>query len=543
MHILTSRARFSLAGELTLVNHLASGTLQVASDRLGLSFREFRVHGDLRARARVRDWQWERGILALDDARVEVTHVTVQKSDSSSWPAGLADRALSPSTGLALSLNRISLSARSRHFSFSDPLSELELRATVASARIHDSAILNAFLPAGAPYAIRAQDGGLSSELQAEIRAHVLDGTVAVRAQRMGIGGREFWVGGDIELLARVSDWNFAAHSMTVEGARLVLSNVVGGVRGHPGKDFDAAPAPSDALGKVDFHAERVELQANTPRLDLVTPSSGRLEAHVAIVGAALPDATVFQRFLPETSILSIESGRARASADLDVSSAKHTARGTLEVNLAQTGIRINQTHLVGDFDLSARLVGYDPDRDRFDISGSRIAMRNVTVTQASTNALQWEGDAMFKEATFQMAPQPELDGRFDVEALDANPILAVLLGNGIPRIFVGLTRMPHLAAAGRLTMGATRLALRDLDAHGGDISVEGTYVLGRGHRSGAFVVGKGPLSAGFRLDDGGAHLRLFGLRGWLREQTRASLRLLDEVPQPSVTASPPGGP
>ena len=149
----------------------------------------------------------------------------------------------------------------------------------------------------------------------------------------------------------------------------------------------------------------------------------------------------------------------------------------------------------------------------------------------------------MFKEATFQMAPQPELDGRFDVEALDANPILAVLLGNGIPRIFVGLTRMPHLAAAGRLTMGATRLALRDLDAHGGDISVEGTYVLGRGHRSGAFVVGKGPLSAGFRLDDGGAHLRLFGLRGWLREQTRASLRLLDEVPQPSVTASPPGGP
>jgi hypothetical protein len=155
--------------------------------------------------------------------------------------------------------------------------------------------------------------------------------------------------------------------------------------------------------------------------------------------------------------------------------------------------------------------------------------MRDVQVTNASTDTLQWQGDAVFNEATLRLDPQPELDAKLTVEARDASPILAMLLGNGLPKIFVGLTQMPHLSGAAQLTIGASNVALRDLDARGGDISIEGTYVVGRKHRAGAFVLGKGPLSAGFRLDDDGTHLHFFGLRSWLREETRASLRLIDD--------------
>jgi hypothetical protein len=38
-------------------------------------------------------------------------------------------------------------------------------------------------------------------------------------------------------------------------------------------------------------------------------------------------------------------------------------------------------------------------------------------------------------------------------------------------------------------------------------------------HTRGAFVVEKGPFSAGLRIDDGGAHVRLFGLDAWLRDE------------------------
>jgi hypothetical protein len=39
-----------------------------------------------------------------------------------------------------------------------------------------------------------------------------------------------------------------------------------------------------------------------------------------------------------------------------------------------------------------------------------------------------------------------------------------------------------------------------------------------------AFVVQKGPWSAGLRLDDQGSHIRLFGLDRWYEDQSRAAL-------------------
>jgi hypothetical protein len=543
MHILPGRARFSLACQLTLVDHLASGTLDVASEQLGFSFRDFRVGLDLRAKARVHEWHWERGDLALDQADVDMTKVSVDRPGNEAGdrpaPSGPSDRSPSPSTDPALSFGRISLGAKSRHFSLPDPLKEIQLTASLVDARVHDSAIVNAFLPAGAPFAIRAKEGSFSSDIQAAIRAHVLEGTVAARAQRMGIGGRSFHIGGDIDVLAHVLDWDFTANTLAVQDAQVLFSHVAGGLREGPAESFDAAPASARATAKMDFRAERVELWASTPRLDLVKPSRQKLDARVAIVDAELPDATVLERFMPANSILAVESGRARVSANLEVSSTRRTAQGRLDVDLAHTGIRFNETHLAGNFKVSAQLLGYDPDQDLFEVSGSRVTMRDVQVTNASTSTLQWQGDAVFKEATFRLRPRPELEGRLTVEALDASPILAILLGNGLPKIFVGLTRMPHLSASARLTLGASHVALRDLDAHGGDLSIEGIYVLGQGHRAGAFVVGKGPVSVGFRLNDEGAHLRLFGLEGWLREETRASLRLLDEPPPPS-DATPP---
>jgi len=547
MHVLPGSAHFSLSSDLTLADHLASGTLDVASAKLGFSFRDFRIHGDLRGKARVHAWRWERGDLALDRADVDVTNVLIDRpgDESRGRPPlhGPPDRTPSTSPEHALSFRRIALGARSSRFSFADPLAQLQLTASLVDAQVHDSAIVNAFLPTGAPFAIRAKDGSFSSDIQASIRAQVLEGTVAVRARRMGIGGKSFFLGGDIDVLAQVSDWDFTANTLAVKDARVLFSNVAGGFHGGADEGPDVAPGSGRRSSKTDFRAERVEMRAKTPRLDLVKPSRRNLDAGLAVVDAELPDATVLQQFMPADSILALESGRASVSANLEVSSTESTAHGSLNMDLAHTGIRFHETHLAGDFELSARVLGYDSDHDLLDVSGSRFSMRDVQVTNASTSTLQWQGDAVFNEATLRLGSHPELDGRLAIEAADASPILAILLGNGIPGIFVGLTRMPHLSAATRFTVGARYLAFRDLDAHGGDLSIEGIYVLGQTHRAGAFVVGKGPLSAGFRLDDEGAHLHFFGLRSWLRDETRASMRLLDSPQPPSDAASPVGQP
>jgi hypothetical protein len=540
MHVLSERARFSLACELALANHRAGGTLDVTSKQLGFSFGDFHVGVDLRARARVHDWQWERGDLALDRADVDITNVSVYR------PARVegAGPGPSPAAGAApavpaLSFARISLGAKSRHFSFGDPLEEVDLTAALVDAKVHDSSVVNAFLPSGAPFLFRADEGGFSSDIEAEVRDHVLRGTIALRAKNMGIGGKSLHIEGDADVAARVSSWDFAANTVGVDDAHVVLSRVTGGFHGAPADASIPALASANALDKPDFRAETVELWAATPTLDLVKPTLQNVDGRVTIVGAELPDATVLQSFVPAGSIVGVEFGGARVAGNLEVSSTRHTAHGRLEVELPQTGIRFHETHLAGNFKVSALLLGYDPDRKVFDVSGSSVAMHDVQVTNASTDTSRWQGDAVFKDATLRLDPDPELDGKVTVEARDASPILAILLGNGLPKIFVGLTRMPHLSGAARLTMGSRNVALRDLDAHGGDISIEGLYVVAHDHRAGAFIVGKGPFSAGFALDDKGAHLRLFGLKGWLRDETVTSLRLLDGSRPPSGTAAP----
>jgi hypothetical protein len=544
MHVLSERARFSLACELGLANHLAGGTLDLTSKQLGFSFGDFHVGVDLRARARVHDWQWERGDLALDRADVDITNVSIYRpgKDEGAGPGPSPSSGATPAVP-ALSFARISLGAKSSHFSFGDPLEQVDLTAALVDAKVHDPSVVNAFLPIGAPFLFRADDGGFSSDIEAAVRNHVLRGTIALRATKMGIGGKSLHVEGDADVLARVSNWDFAANTVGVDDVHLVLSRVTGGFHGAPADASIPALASANALDKPDFRAERVELWGTTPTLDLVQPTLQNVDGRVTIVGAELPDATVLQPLLPAGSIVGLEFGGARVAGDFEMSSTRHTAHGRVDVELPQTGIRFHETHLAGNFKVSALVLGYDPARKLFDVSGSRVEMRDVQVTNASTDTSRWQGDAVFKDATFQLDPDPELDGKVTVEARDASPILAILLGNGLPKIFVGLTRMPHLSGAARLTMGSRNVALRDLDAHGGDISIEGLYVVAHDHRAGAFIVGKGPFSAGFALDDKGAHLRLFGLKGWLRDETVASLRLLDQPRPPTGTAAPQAPP
>jgi hypothetical protein len=199
-----------------------------------------------------------------------------------------------------------------------------------------------------------------------------------------------------------------------------------------------------------------------------------------------------------------------------------------VEVVLAHSGVRFHETHFVGDFRAIAHIDGFDVEQPVVDLSGSTLEMRNVQVSNASTETSSWRGDALLRKGTLRWDPQPELDAWLTLDARDANPLLAALLRNDLPKAFSGLTSMPSLLASARLTVGAHQLALRDVDARGGDLALRGRYVVRGDHRRGAFILDKGILSVGLHLGDDGGHLRFFALDGWLRDETRAAMRTFD---------------
>jgi hypothetical protein len=147
--------------------------------------------------------------------------------------------------------------------------------------------------------------------------------------------------------------------------------------------------------------------------------------------------------------------------------------------------------------------------------------MRDVRITDSAEDTTAWSGDLVLQEGRFALAPTPRLSGSLTLRARDASPLLAVLLRGTLPNLIAPLAKMPELAVSTDFVVEPDELLVTNLIASGGDLSLLGTYALSGGQRHGAFLVQKGPLSAGIRMDDEGAHLRLFDLNRWYSDQRR----------------------
>ncbi len=494
--------RFAATCHAVVADHIAKGTIEVQSKRLRLEYAGLALAADVRAKARVHAWHWEHGDLALDDARVDVRDVRVTRR-------GLVEAGVAP-----VSVERISLHAKSSRFAFADPLARVTLDAAMQGGQVKDAAVLNAFLPEGSTFALDAEDGRLAGEVHAEVVGHVARGTVAVRGENVGIVTGSVRLRGDPDVTAEVSEWDLTKDTTRVLGSRMIVTNARGSLRRE---------------GAWDASVDRVELDARTDKLDLARPTLRGVDGRLVIANAVLPDATSLKALLPPDGIVAIESGRADVGADVTLSATEKTATGKIDVTLTRAGVRFHEVHVLGDFRLTARIVGFDPERGVVDLSGSTLAMRDVAVTNASTNAAHWHADAVMNKTSLRLSP-PELATSLSLDADDASPVLAVLLGDDLPGILAGMTHMHRLLASARLVMRTHEFAFCDIDAHGSDLAFRGCYVVRGDRRHGAFVVRKGLFSVGLWLGNtGGAKVRFFGLDGWLRGETAHALRLWGE--------------
>jgi hypothetical protein len=502
MRLVSGNTRFSLDARLKVADRLARGTVDIQSKGMTVAYREFRLDADVLVHGRVHDWHWGSGDLALPEASVDVAHVTITHRGSEGERGGAA-----------VSFARIALVASSAHFKFADPLANISMSASVAGARVHRPSALGAFLPERTALLLESEDGGFDAEVRADVEEHVAKGQVRVHAFRMGGGGQRVHLGGDIDLFADVAGWDLDRGTMALRESRLKVTRVEG--RFHP-------------RGGPDFSAARVELEARTPGFDIQRPTLRGGDFHLVIENAVLPDARALSALLPPEGDVWIESGTGRVSADLAVSASNPSAAGTADVTLANGALRLGGMLLSGDFHINAGLRGLSPEEDLVGLSDARVEMRNVAISGATATTSGWRGDVTLSRASLRLAPTPQLDGVVSLDARDARPFLAILFGNDFPKILVRVVDVPRLVASARVTVGADRLAVLDLDAGGGDVALRGSYAAIGGRRRGGVIARKCFLSVGLGLDDDGTHLRLFGLEGWLRGRRRAVVKLLD---------------
>jgi hypothetical protein len=344
-----------------------------------------------------------------------------------------------------------------------------------------------------------------------------------------------------------------------------------------------AGSARFEREGEALVVAPRIDASAEAGPIAI---DHGIEEPHATVFSddVEVPDVRAFASVLPEDAKITLGGGRARAefraeawpddsratgrasmqAEDLDVTAGGVRVRGGASAKAsvasfdwrtkrlekpdasAQIGLRVqtlptagadgnpSSTSFAGD--VRAILLARDLDQHdgTLDMSGSGVALRNVSIAGAPPGDSR--GDVRLQNATLKLE-NPHLEGILSADVTDATALLEGLR-SAVPVMFRGLLNIPRLLASARLTMTGERVALREVQAHGGSLVVHGLYEAQPKDHLGAFVVDGGPVSVGIRLDPEGTHVRLFGLGSWLDDQEADANKRLGAPTRPTAPAS-----
>ncbi len=497
VRLATRQARFEASANVVLDGPRGKGDFQVRAPGLAVTYPGRRIDLDLDLKGRAHSNDWKSASLSVDTAALIATHLVVR------------DLIGDPDSGPAVSVARVAIEATSSKLSLSDPFARGSLIGSIDEGHMISTTALGDLLPAGTVSLASKEGATFSGDVALQVEDHIAHGAASLTAYGLGVAGPKIRVAGDTKVVADVARWD--SRRKTLGGSiAMTIRNAAGGFDEHP--------------GPPDFSADRIEGRVSATSFDLASPSMTGVDYGLRIGHAKLVDARAFNAFLPAPAILSVESGHAVLSADIATSGATREAGGRIDLAITDGGIRLHDTHLAGNFGLAVRAHGFDPEKSAIDLEGSRVQMRNVRVTGATTDTAAWNGDLVLQSGSLALSPAPKLEGDLTLEARDASPLLAILFRDSLPKFVAALVQMPKLTAVAHLAIEPQSFIVSDLFVNGGDISLRGTYVLRHSQLDAAFVVQKGPWSAGLRLDDQGSHVRLFGLDRWYGHQSRAAL-------------------
>lgn len=502
MKVANGHAQFDAHCAIDVKAHLAAGTFDLHSHHLGLTLDDLDLFTDLEAHARVHDWSWEHGDLALDEAKVDFTKLSSTKHGAGRPVATIA---------------RLVVEAKTDRFAFSDPFHRIEIGGNLRGGVLTDPVALDAFLAkaslgkASKVHFDAAESGArFEVDLHAKIEGHVAHGTIAARGHGIGVRGTQLRVLGDLDATADVTEWRIDESKLRVARSRITVD------------DLATYLGPQRGPGLRVHH---LELTARIDQLDFEHPSLRGVDYHFLVDDARMDDARSLNALIGSPGLV-VESGTAHAAIDVTVLASQRTATGGVLLGVDGGAVRLHDQKLAGDLALNAVVKGFDSERDLFDFTGSAITLRNVRATGAKAQSAGWNGDVVLVNGALRVSEAPSFDAFLQVHADDANPILALALGNTLPKFLVGMMRAPQLSGQARVVVEPERMAVLDAHVRGGDVEAVGDYVVCGDHQLGAFVLSKGPLSAGVKLDERGTYVRLFALQRWQQDEKRAALAL-----------------
>lgn len=510
VHVKSGSATLTARAEAWPNEHLVSASGRVRYEDVHASVPELDGRGSGDVRATVAAYRWDTGMMEgfeihgeIRDGSLHAEPVPLARLRAgegtidfraerlaladplrATWDLELALTALAAEEGLSVA--HADLGLRHRH-------DVMDITARLDGGRVRNGTALS-FLPVR----LASKDGRFDGNARLFTQNETVKGKVHVRSQRVGVASSKVTMIGNADVVLDIRKY--------VPKKLLDLG---------PSK-IEIRDAEGTIAGKPAFTAAQIQVDGVARKLDLAVPNLKAIDAHLLLAGVNAPSLDALQPLLDPKGRLKLTGGAVSAGAEIAFGG-DDGASGDLSIDAKRASFSHGESTLTADARFQAKVTGIS--EAIVNLSGSRLALRNVDVHGGSFETSQWRGDVVIDDAALDWSSgAPAFGADIELTADDARPVLGML---ETPKIAGAFVTMPNVALRARLDADPDGVLLRDIYARGGDVAIRGSYALSGDDKRGAFVVSKGPLSVGLRLGNDGAHPRFFGLDGWLREEEK----------------------
>ncbi|MBB4605746.1 hypothetical protein XarbCFBP8130_11890 [Xanthomonas arboricola] len=242
------------------------------------------------------------------------------------------------------------------------------------------------------------------------------------------------------------------------------------------------------------------------------------LKAQLRFSDARVPDLTVYNRYLPGKNVRLL-GGSGSLTGDVALNAAGDVGSGHANLRGQGAHLALAGVQMRGDAELQAQLQRADFKNKFFDLSGTRVRLRNMRVGDDSSDA-NWWGQMQVGAGTIQASAPFQVDADAAIRMRDVAPLLAVFAQRAdYPRWVLGLLDSGELDATGRVRWRKQQLLIDDLHAENARLSLRARLALNDEQRRGDLYLRWGVLGAGIELDGKQRQWHLAGAREWYDAQ------------------------
>jgi len=264
----------------------------------------------------------------------------------------------------------------------------------------------------------------------------------------------------------------------------------------------------------VQGHGLRIDATSAAPRFgSLFAPERLAID----MPRADVPDLTFYNAYLPRRSPVTVTAGSGWMSGRFAAIAPEWKGSGDLLLGARGAGVRIEEKQMRGNLDLHTLLKMNLEDR-RYDISGSDIALTDVTLQDANGPAVPWWARVHLPQAVIAPGAPAYLRARIEGTLSDSRPLFALvapLQHNRVLRWVDHLVDIPRIAATAEVTMGQSYLDVSHLAIAGGKAEVLARLRFAGPRRQGVLYASYGALNVGLELQNSKRDWKILHAKEW----------------------------